>query len=137
MKKGLTLIELIICLGLISILLPVITSSFVRSEKIFQRALQHSARQQVARIVVERICREVRGALQIDSASSAGELCLLASGESIRYSLTGGKVKRTCGLTSAYLCDSGEIATLAFEYPAAGMVKVICDGAAFYVGKRN
>jgi hypothetical protein len=130
-------VELIIALGLTSILIVGTFYAFGQGLRLWRETTLKFERLQVKNLVAERITRDIRGAKGWGEASSAEELILKTAAETISYKLKNKKVNRKRGEDSAYLTSAGEIKKLKFSYPAAGQVAVTLDDFSFRVGTRN
>jgi len=92
-QQGLTLIELLISIVLLSILLTVFTSAFVSGIKVYQREFQTANLQSENRIVLDRIISDIKQAYNVEDTSDSDTLVLAlpaidASGN-ILYEATG------------------------------------------------
>ncbi|MBN3033038.1 MAG: type II secretion system protein [Candidatus Saganbacteria bacterium] len=136
MRRGFTLIELVIALTLLMFLAGVMFPAFARSFRNWRKLAARSGDLQTRLIVAERLCREIRSATLL-AASGSDEVFLRLGGETISYKLVGNKVRRKKGASSAYLTTDNEVRRLAFAYLSDGRVAVALDDLAFSAAGRN
>lgn len=91
--KGLSLIELLISIVLLSVLLIVFTSAFVNGIKVYKRETRTSNLQNESRIVLDRIISDIKQASGVNTTSTATMLNLevpsIDINENILYEGTG------------------------------------------------
>lgn len=127
MRKGFTLIEVLIALGLTGILLlagSYALGTFIRT---YRSSINKAEKLQIRQMVVTRIIREIRSAEKLEP-STREKLSLRLGGVPIFYSYKDGKVRRESGSSASYLTEAGEVKELYFEYPAPRMVWTYLDG---------
>lgn len=137
MRKGFTLVELLVGLSLFALLVAGVVCSFGQGLRGWKKAAHRAATLQVRNIVAENIANDIRSAAAILTISSSEELVLQIDGETVSYRLNNLKVRRKSGSTSAYLTNENEIIKLIFGYPESGLVEVSLDDVVFLVGKRD
>jgi prepilin-type N-terminal cleavage/methylation domain-containing protein len=136
MKKGFTLVELIIALALLTALTGAIFCAFAQDLRNWRRITGRAAQLQTQNIIAERLCREVRAGKLLPGSSST-ELLLQLGPETVSYDLYGDKIRRKKGGTSAYWTSEREITRLVFSYPPDGTINVLLDDISFAVAGRN
>ena len=124
MKRGFTLVELIVSLLIFSVLLSGIFYALSTELRFWQRVVTVAEKQQIANAVLARMIRDIRGAKEIAPGSNNNKLILKTGSEQIEYSFSAGKVKRKKNNYSSYLTTKGDIQSLAFSYPASKLVEV-------------
>ncbi|MCX5726029.1 MAG: prepilin-type N-terminal cleavage/methylation domain-containing protein [Candidatus Saganbacteria bacterium] len=124
MKKGFTLIEVLISMALTMIVLGsafFATSTFLRTWRSGTASLEAL---QGGRIVLQRITDEVRNSRKIDPSSNPSQLISNFDGYNIAYDLKDGKIRREKGGGSSYLTEEGIVTSLNFSYPSQKLVEV-------------
>ena len=132
MKKGFTLIELIISMALAFIVFGsafFATSTFLRTWRSGTASLEAL---QSGRIVLQRITDEVRNSRKIDPSSNTSQLILNYDGYNITYDLKDGKIRREKGGGSSYLTEESIVTLLNFSYPSQKLVEIKIS-----IGKRE
>lgn len=137
MRKGFTLIEMLISLAIFSLLLATVFSLFHADIKLWNKIASKSEKSQVLNFVLARLGHDIRSASQILPASSTGSLFLKAGPDILEYSLAGEKVRRKQNGTSSYLTYDKEISSLSFSYPSSREVAVELDGGNSTYALRN
>lgn len=132
MKRGFTLIELIVALTLTTLLLSGLFSALGSGVRSWKRISRQAAARQARLIVAERICADLREAALLSGSTSA-EVVFRLGPDQVSYKLVDGKVKRN----SAYLTTEKEVEQLSFYYPGPRLVGVRLDGLSFEVFTRN
>jgi prepilin-type N-terminal cleavage/methylation domain-containing protein len=110
MRRGFTLVELVVALTLFALVAGAIFYSFGNYYRCWRKLTKQVAVLQVKNLVAERLTTELR-----------------AGDPTIAYSYEAGKVQRKKNGSIAYLTSPGEINGLAFSYPAEKMVVVTLD----------
>ena len=123
-------------LTLLTALVSGLFYSFGQGLRVWRKINERVAHLQIANIVAERICRDIRSSAVLAGSNSA-EVFLKIGGEGGSYKLVDSKIRRKKGSTTAYLTDDGEIKRLAFSYPAVGAVNVSIDDLSYLVSGRN
>ncbi len=137
MRKGFTLIELVISLAIFSLLLVTVFSLFNAEVKIWKKIAAKCERTQIANFVLTRLRHDIRRAGQVLPASNPYLLSLKAGPDSIEYSLAGEKVRRKQNGASAYLTFDKEISSLIFSYPSSREVEIELGGYKATFALRN
>lgn len=92
-SRGLTLIELLVSIVLLSILLTVFTSAFVSGIKVYQREFRTANLQSENRMVLDRIISDIKQAYRVENASDSDTLILalpsIDANGNILYEATG------------------------------------------------
>ncbi len=132
MKRGFTLVEMLVAVTLLSLLLNGVFFSVSTALRSWQKISRQAAARQVRLIVGERLCADLRGAALLPASNSA-EAVMQIGPDQVVYKLEAGKVKRN----SAYLTSAGEIGSLSFSYPGGRLVGVRLDGLTFEAAARN
>ena len=136
MKKGFTLVELIIALTLLTALTGALFGAFAQDLRSWRKITDRAAQLQTQNIVAERLCREIRSAALLPGSSSA-ELLLRVGSETVSYSLYADKIRRKKGGSTAYWTSEREIKRLEFSYFPDGRIGVLLDDIAFTAAARN
>lgn len=136
-KKGFTLVELVISLSLMVMIIGITTFAFGQAIRTWRKVAWKSECLQVANLVMERICRDIRAASEISQASSSKELILKIGSETVSYQLVNFKVQRQKGRSVAYLTNEREVENLFFSYPEKDLVEVGVGGFTTYASTRN
>lgn len=126
MKKGVTLIELTVALGLAALFL-LCASYLVNSYlKDFSKMTLKLNELQVRHFVLDRIQRDLRSADRIVSTNPS-RLGLRSKEDIIYYDFFAGKVRRTKNGYVSYLTDTEDVRSLSFEHPRPGLVLIKLD----------
>lgn len=136
MKKGFTLVEMIVALTLMTALVGGLLYSFGSGLRNWRKIGNQASSLQIKNIIAERLCNEIRGSAIINSSTSE-EIVLKIGPDVVSYKLESGKVRRKKGTSTAYLTSENEIKTLLFSYPDETLAGVIIDDISFYVYGRN
>ena len=136
MRRGFTLVELLIALTLLAMLLGGSLCALGGGLRNWRKIGGRAATLQIENIVAERLCGDVRGSA-IMTGSTSTELFLRLGPDTVSYKLEAGKVRRQKGGSSASWTSEGEIKALTFAYPAANQVLIGLDGNSFLVGGRE
>ena len=136
MKKGFTLVELVIALTLLTALFSGLFYSFGQGLRTWGKVVQQAERRQIESIVAERICRDIRLGM-ILSGSTSAEIFLKVGSETFSYRLIENKIRRKTGVSSVYFTSDGEIKKLEFSYPAPKLVRVEIGDSNFLAAGRN
>lgn len=126
MKKGFTLIELIISLTILTL---VMGSSFYLLGtvlKSWNKTSKQTENLQIAQLVLDKISRDIRNAKGIKSGSSASELILDYGTKTVSYLYQNSKVGRKETKVD-YLTDVDDIKSLSFAYPKPKLVEINLD----------
>jgi len=137
MKKGFTLVEMLISLSLMTLIVGVIIFSFGQSWKLWKTIAAKADKEQIEGIISQRIASDIRSADEILSTSSSQEINLRSGTELTSFKLEAGKIRRKRGASVAYLTSDGEIASLSFEYFNPQKVRAWVDNSSFEVFGRN
>ena len=126
MKKGFTLIELIVSLTLAAIMFlsgTFLLSSYLRSSKKIVSAANSIQLQQS---ILAQITKDVRSADSI-APSTPAQLIIKTGTSIISYDYANKKVRRRKDGSSAYLTEDGQVNTLSFSFPRSGFVIINLD----------
>ncbi|MDD4179889.1 MAG: type II secretion system protein [Candidatus Margulisbacteria bacterium] len=137
MRRGFTLVEMLISLSLMALITGVIIFSFGQSWKGWKTIAAKADKQQIEGIIGQRLASDIRSADEILAASSSQEIFIRSGTEITSYKLEASKVRRKKGVSTAYLTESGEINRLSFTYNATHQVSVFMDNDQFTVFRRN
>ena len=125
MRRGFTLLELIIALSLSSIIIIAgvfVFSTFFRAYKF---EIKSAAAMQTNRIVMDNIIKDCRNALQI---KIDGQRVVFAFKDHLTsYEYANKKVKRIKAGNSAYLTDDNDLKLLKFAMVKPGLLKIITE----------
>lgn len=124
MRKGFSLVELIIALGLFACLFGSLFYFTGQALRFWRQTADNCSHQQTEDFVLTQILSDVRQAEQVLPASNSTTLILSCEGESIQYSLINRKVQRQKNGSIGYLTTENEINTLSFVYPSAKRVQI-------------
>lgn len=124
MRKGFSLVEMIIALSLFACLFCSLYYFTGQTIRFWQRAAGNCSRQQTEDFVLEQIIAAVRQSDQIMPTSSSTTIILSCEGENMQYSIINHKVQRNKNGTIGYLTDENEIDRLSFSYPSAKRVQI-------------
>jgi prepilin-type N-terminal cleavage/methylation domain-containing protein len=127
MKRGFTLVEVLIALGLAGILLlagSYALGTFIRT---YRTTIKKAEKIQIRQMVLTRLIREIRSAEKLEP-STREKLSLRLGGALVGYSYKDGKVRRESGASASYLTEPDEVRELYFEYPAPKLVLIYLDG---------
>ena len=127
MKRGFTLVEVLIALGLAGILLlagSYALGTFIRT---YRTTINQAEKLQIRQMVLTRLIREIRSAEKLEP-STREKLSMRSGGLLISYSYKDGKVRRESNASASYLTEPGEVKELYFEYPAPKLIWIYLDG---------
>ena len=136
MKKGFTLVELLVSITLLSLFLSsffYLLSAEVRASKYLAQA---SAQAQVSSHLFKRIGSDIRAANKILSTSNPSRLCLQVENDIIEYYLSGGELKRRKNGSASPLSNPGEIKSLSFSFNDK-LIEIKIDQQSLLVALRN
>ena len=136
MKKGFTLVELLVSITILSLFLSsffYLLSAEVRASKYLTQA---SAQSQVSSHLFKRIGSDIRAANKILSTSNPSRLCLQVENDIIEYYLSGGELKRRKNNSSSPLSNPGEIESLSFSF-GDKLIEIKIDQQSLLVALRN
>lgn len=136
-KKGFTLVELIISLTILSILFATMYFALGTQIRLWQGIVNAAEKQQIANAVLNRMVNDIRSAREILPASSSQVLSLRIESSLIEYSLFNEKVRRKKNGYSSYLTDKKELQMLSFSYPGFNRVEIDLDGLKASAALRN
>lgn len=114
MKRGFTLIEVIIVISLMAAIMPIMLSILVSEIKSGDKVIARSLGQQAETILSWRLVSSLRGADLIKIVAS-NEAELQTESLTVSYAYEGGLVKRKSGKSSQPLSNPGEIKALTFR----------------------
>ena len=137
MRRGFTLVEMIVALALSMVLCGGAFYALGQGLRTWKRTVQKAERLQIENIVAERIARDIRAANEILSPSGSEEVVLKIEAETVSYRLINRKVRRKKGAAAAYLTSEDEIKRLSFAYPENGAVETALDRFIFRAAARN
>ncbi len=137
MRKGFTLVELIVSLSLMMILAGGMFFALGQGLRGWRKIAGRAEELQIKNLAAERITGDIRFADQILAGSGSQEIILKINSDQISYKLVERKVRRKKGTVTAYLTCEDEVKNLSFSYPAADKVQIILDELAWKVGLRN
>lgn len=135
--SGLTLIELLLAISLSASLLITASSFFWQATRSWKITAVKYSRQQISRLCLERMERDLRSASQLLPSSTSEEVIFVSGGEVLSYRLFDRKLRRKKGATSSYLTVEDEIEDLSFSYPASQAVLIRSGKRSLYVFARN
>ncbi len=127
-RKGLTLVELLISLTILSMLFGGMYYALGVELSLWKRIVSASEKQHIANLVLARVIRDTRSASEILPASNNQQLLLKIGTDSIQYRLLNQKIRRKKNNYSAYLTDKGDLQTLSFSYPTTKEAEIALDG---------
>ena len=137
LKKGFTLVELIIALTIFALLSGGIYYALGTELDFWQRVVSQAEKQQINNAVMHRLVRDIRAAEEIMPSSDNFDLRLKHGAEIIEYTLVNQKVRRKKNLSASYLTDINEVTELFFAYPAPGLVEVYLNDLVTRAALRN
>jgi len=137
LKKGFTLVELLVSMAIFLVLLGAVYFSFQLELKHWKRLADKSQHWQIACLVRERMAADIRQASAVLEASNAEHLTLRVGTDTIEYFLTSRKVGRRVNGRTAYLTNDDEIKALSFSYPSSHFVACSLEGTAMVIAIRN
>jgi len=126
MKKGFTLIELIVSLTLAAIVFlsgTFLLFSYIRSSK---KVGTQAGLIQLRQSILYQITKDVRSADSI-AASTPVQLVIKYGTSVISYDYANNKIRRKKDGSTAYLTDIGQISSLSFSYPKPGLTIIDLD----------
>jgi prepilin-type N-terminal cleavage/methylation domain-containing protein len=135
--NGFTLVEMLISLTVLFIALGAIFYALSAELRLWDRTAASVEKQQVLHLLLSRINLDARSASEILPASGPRALSLRVGGDTIDYTLSEGKVKRTKNRSAAYLTTEEEIKEFSFSYPTANLIVIKIDGLTTKVFLRN
>ena len=130
-KKGFTLVELLVSISIMSLIIFISLAFTLNSIKLSRKIIKKAEKNQVIVLVAERIWQDVSSADSILPFSSTKELFVKTASDEVAYSLVGGKVRRRLNGQTAYLTSEKEIGRLNFEYLGSNLVGVSLEGKGF------
>ena len=136
MKKGFTLVELLVSITILSLFLSsffYLLSAEVRASK---HLTQASVQAQATSHLFKRIGSDIRAANKILSTSNPSRLCLQVENDIIEYYLSGGELKRRKNNSSSPLSNQGEIESLSFSF-GDKLIEIKIDQRSLMVALRN
>ena len=136
MKRGFTLVELIVVLSLMTALTGGLLYAFGNSLRSWRKISRRAATLQIENITAERLCRDIRGSA-IMTGSTSEEIVLKLGPDTVSYKLENGKLRKQKGSSASYLTSENEISRLEFSYPSANLAGVTLDEMFFLAGGRN
>jgi prepilin-type N-terminal cleavage/methylation domain-containing protein len=136
MKKGFTLVELIVALTLMTALVGGMMYSFGSGLRNWRKISNRASSLQIKNIIAERLCSDVREAA-LQTGSTSDEIFLKIGPDLVSYKLIERKIRRKKGAGTAYLTSEDEIKKLGFSYPNAGLACITLDDISFNVYGRN
>ncbi|HZZ98694.1 MAG TPA: hypothetical protein VFG51_02050 [Candidatus Saccharimonadia bacterium] len=105
--KGSTLVELLLYMGLISILLVVMTTMFLSALDVQQSSQSTSSAEQEGNYLLTRLAYDIHRASSVTTPAALGSssptLTLVISGASYTYSVSNGQLSLVQGITSEFL----------------------------------
>ncbi len=137
MKKGFTLVELLVSMAIFLILMGTVYFSFQLAIKHWKRLADNSQHQQIVCLVMERMTIDIRQASAVLPTSNAEQLSLKVGTDTIEYLLASRKVGRKVNGRTAYLTDNDEIKALSFTYPSSHSVACSLEGNSTVITLRN
>ena len=136
-RNGFTLIEMLVSLTVLFVALGAIFYALGAEIKLWDRIATSIEKQQLSEAVLSRMTRDIRSASEILSASNRQNLFLRIGADTIDYSLSEEKVKRSKNGAAAYLTVENEIKELSFLYPTADLVVIKTEELTTKVFLRN
>jgi len=137
MKKGFTLVELMVSLFLFTFFLSIFFLGLGAGLRFFDKVVKKAGNKQVENLVRERMVQEVRTAEEILTGSGSCEIKLKVGSAVISYGWKEGKVWRKKNGYLAYLTNEGEINLLTFSYLSKNIVAINLGGISTLVSLRN
>lgn len=137
MKKGFTLVELLVSMAIFLVLLGTVYASFQLALKHWKQLADKSQRQQIICLVMERMTTDIRQASAVLPTSNSEHLNLSIGADTVEYLFASRKVGRRVNGRTAYLTDDDEIRTLSFAYPSSRSVACSLEGNSTVVALRN
>jgi prepilin-type N-terminal cleavage/methylation domain-containing protein len=137
MKKGFTLVELLVSLFLFTFFLSIFFLGLGAGLRSFDKVVKKAGNKQVENLVREKMVQEIRSAEEILTNSSTFEIKLKVGSEIISYGWKEGKIWRKKNNYLAYLTDVGETSSLTFAYLGKNMVAINLGGISTLVSLRN
>ncbi|MDW7740192.1 MAG: prepilin-type N-terminal cleavage/methylation domain-containing protein [Bacillota bacterium] len=124
--KGFTLIELVITLGMISLIIAAAYSFYLTSLNSWQHSVDHMEYQQNARIALDKIIRELQYASEVQTRSGGRELRFKVPGDSrtFRFRLFRPQLIYDAYLTQFYTVVALNITNLHFRITESGLVEI-------------
>lgn len=112
MKKGFTLIEILIAAGLSAIIAAAGFYLLSNYTKVSELTNKSAARQQISGMVLDKLTEDTQNSQGISPSSTATRLILLYPKEALAWEYKEGKIKRK----NQYLTDAGDVNSLSFKY---------------------
>jgi prepilin-type N-terminal cleavage/methylation domain-containing protein len=137
LKKGFTLVELLVSMAIFMILLGAVYFSFQLAIKHWKKLSDESQHQQIVCLVMERMTTDIRAASAVLPTSNPDHLSLSVGADTIEYCLTSRKVGRKVNCRTAYLTDDDEIKILSFAHPSPRLVVCSLEGNSTMITLRN
>ncbi len=132
MRKGFTLIEVIVALSLSAAVLLAGTFVFSSAYRTYKFESKKSEHMQIEQAVLVRIEKDCRSALKIDLTESR-----LTINSTKYYELKDKKVHMQDGSYSSYLTDVDEIKNLKFRQLKPNLMEISIDSSTTEVATRN
>ena len=123
MKRGFTLIEMLIVIGLMAAIIPILLSILTGELKCGDKVIQLSLGRQAETILSWRLTSAIRGAETIKIVSST-EVEVQADGLTDSYIYDSGIIKRKSGKSVQPLSNPGEIEGLSFRSIRIDLIEV-------------
>ena len=123
MKKGFTLIEMIVVLSLFSVIMlsgSQLLSSFLRASKIIEK---NAERLQINQSIIVRLTKEIRNAEQIISCTSE-KLILANKTDIFEYGMKNNTPYRSKNGNLQYLCEKGDLISVSFAEAQKGYINL-------------
>ena len=136
MKRGFTLIELIIALALSAVIMVVTFPGFFQIVRSWERWSAATQKTELAMIVMTRIVNDLRQADQVEGSGCPDKIALVIDGVAVSYDWHDGKVRRIKSGSSAYLTDTNQTDKLQFSYDD-GSIQVRLGERAMIVTSRR
>ena len=124
MTKGFTLIELLIALTISTLILGSLFQIFYVTLSSRTKIVDEVESLAQARVVLERIVREVRTSRGIDPSSTKMQLILNFNPDTVSYDFKNSMVRRRINSYSGHLTTKGAVQSLRFDYPSFQTVEI-------------
>jgi len=122
-NRGLTMIELIVAIGIFSVIITIVVSLFVSALRGYRKNLALQNVQENARFLLDFITKELRMST-VDAAMPNGELSYLTiirpDNSSVNYSFTSNNLNRVAGSSSGPINSDEVMVTGRFYISGAG-----------------
>ena len=139
-KRGLTLMELLVVLGVFSLTVALTSAIFIQSNRAQRRVLALTAAQADLRFGLESIVREVRGG-QIDYATYAGSSGISVPTDRLYLKSADGSHLEFYAETSPAVCPAGVAKCLAVKVDGAAQsvtsAGVLLEDLTFYISPQT